>query len=129
MINWRFPSEYRSRTVERCASSLPKIHSEDEALFLAEKLGIEVIFVHLEEAKGGLLWRGKQAYIVINSKFPPTERAKTILHEIAHFLLHHANYLRPVFLDHKSFIAGLEKEADYFAFLLMREWLEEEESL
>ncbi|MDI3543424.1 MAG: hypothetical protein PWP57_1029, partial [Candidatus Atribacteria bacterium] len=23
----------------------------------------------------------------------------------------------------------LEKEADYFAFLLMREWLEEEESL
>jgi len=68
-------------------------------------------------------------YIVINSKFPPTERAKTILHEVAHFLLHHANYLRPVFLDHKSFIAGLEKEADYFAYLLMQEWLEEEESL
>ncbi len=129
MINWRFPSEYRSRTVERCVSSLPKIHSEDEALFLAEKLGIEVVFVHLEEAKGGLLWRGKEAYIVINSKFPPTERAKTILHEIAHFLLHHANYLRPVFLDHQSFIARLEKEADYFAFLLMQEWLEVEESL
>ncbi|HXL02442.1 MAG TPA: hypothetical protein PK016_04905 [Candidatus Atribacteria bacterium] len=55
MINWRFPSEYRSRTVERCASSLPKIHSEDEALFLAETLGIEVVFVRLEEAKGGLL--------------------------------------------------------------------------
>ena len=51
---------------------------------------------------------------------------KTILHEIAHFLLHYANYLRPVFLDHKSFVAGLEKEADYFAYLLMREWLEEE---
>ncbi len=129
MIKWCFPSEYKNRTVERCASSFPKIHSEDEAVLLAEELGAEVIFIPLEEARGGLLWRGKQAYIVISSKLPFRERAKTILHEVAHFLLHHANYLRPVFLDHKSFVAGLEKEADYFAYLLMREWLEEEESL
>ncbi|MFY9303750.1 MAG: ImmA/IrrE family metallo-endopeptidase [Atribacterales bacterium] len=64
--------------------------------------------------------------ITTNSKLPFRERTKTILHEVAHFLLHHANYLRPVFLDHKSFVAGLEKEADYFAYLLMQEWLEEE---
>ncbi|MGQ9623528.1 MAG: ImmA/IrrE family metallo-endopeptidase [Candidatus Caldatribacteriaceae bacterium] len=63
--------------------------------------------------------------MVVSSELSERERAKTIPHELAHVLLHFGNYLRPLFLDHEVFVGGLEKEANYFAFLLMREWMTE----
>jgi Zn-dependent peptidase ImmA (M78 family) len=124
-MEWSFPWDYRNKKVEERASRFPPVFSEEKAVSLAESLGAEVLFERLKKLRGGVFFRKGRSYIVVNQNLPQRERAKTILHEVGHLLLHHAHYLRPVFLDHEIFVGGLEKEADYFAYLLMREWMKE----
>ncbi len=113
------------KKIESFSSSLPRIHSEEEALILAEKENIIVEFYDLRGFKGVLAQRRGQTFLGVNKRLPETEEIKTILHELAHFFFHWNNRFRPIFLCQEYTINREEKEADFFAWCLIgEEWRE-----
>ena len=103
MINWRFPSEYRSGLWSAALLHFLKYFLKMRRYFLLRSWEWKLCLFLWRRLKEGC--PGEKSKLLHRHKLKKLsfrERAKTILHEVSHFLLHHANYLRPVFLDHKS---------------------------
>jgi Zn-dependent peptidase ImmA (M78 family) len=114
------------RHVLERARAFPTVHSLDEALKLLENLGIVVDFFDFEDIQGMFVIFSGQPRIAVNRRLREVEKVHTLLHELAHFLLHFDNQLEPLFFGHEFLWNQEEKEADCFAWLLMSEGLRED---
>lgn len=115
--------------VERKAREFSPVHTLDEAVILAESLGITVDFGVFAPDFQGVLVQGKESdtpRMCVNRTLRECEQAQVILHEIGHYLLHDDNCLSFSRLGAEHDHRREEREADYFAYLLMSERLWED---
>jgi Zn-dependent peptidase ImmA (M78 family) len=113
--------------IAKKAKDFPTIHSLDEALALAESLGVKVDFFDLgEELQGVFVELHSGPRIAVNERLRDCEKVQVLLHELAHVLFHYdhcfLNYRLGAEFDYRR----EEREADCFAWLLMGEGLRED---
>ena len=85
---------------------------------------IKIIQANLPKRIYGLIFYYKDINLIVINKYISKERAKTtLLHEFAHYELHH---LDKICLDFK--IEGIEDEADRYVNFLLEKELKEDES-
>lgn len=113
--------------VEKKAREFSKVRTLDEAVMLAESLGITVDFwPFVGGLQGVLAERNGRVYLGVNRNLRECEQAQVILHEVGHFLLHSDNMLLCLRLGAEHDHRREDREADYFAYLLMSEKLWED---
>lgn len=105
--------------IAETASQFSSVCSEDQAIEIAENGHLEVTFMPLREIRGILIFYDNRHRIIINSTLLEYERMQAILHEIGHFMLHWDNRINSSFYCHKFLVNQIEKEADFFAWLLV----------
>lgn len=107
--------------IAEVAAPFSSICSEDQAIELAEMGHIEVAFISLRESRGMLMIVEDEYKMTISSCLPEHERTQAILHEIGHFMLHWDNRICSSVFCHKYLVNQIEKEADFFSWLLVTE--------
>lgn len=112
--------------VEEVASSLPRVHTLDEAVALLESFGVTVHFFEFVDVQGVCLVFLGRPYVAVDRRLRECEKVFVLLHELGHLLLHADNQLAPRFFGHEFLEAQEEREADAFALLLMGEGLRED---
>ena len=105
--------------------SFPVVYTLDEAIAVVENGHIQLDFVDLGHFNGLLCERKKEYFMCVNIMLDDNYKTKTILHELGHYMIHYNNRFRKLFFCHDMMVSHEEKEADYFAWWLMDDYLRE----
>jgi len=106
------------------AAPFPSIYNEEQAIGIAECGKIEIDFIPLRKING-ILVKADKYYIIVNSTLSEPERTKAILHEIGHYIMHYDNRFTSSIYCHQDLVNQIEKEADFFAWILMDDYIKE----
>jgi len=113
--------------IAKRAKEFSTVHSLDEALALAESLEVTVDFFDLgEELQGVFVELHSGPRICVNRRLRDCEKVQVLLHELADFLFHYDHCFLNSRLGAEFDYRREEREADYFAGMLMREGLRED---